>query len=204
MSTAIKLAAPRVKNYDEPIMLSANKSPATKTSANQISANKTYAKNDKKRCAFISFQIPDPPAANELSSSTQSNSSASKLEVIFSYYSSFLDSESLANISSEDFKFLELKGCLHLPVRSILDNFIYAYFQYVHPCLPILNERDFWQIYLDDGQRSQNYKPIPLFILRAMIFASCSVRFLHIYSLNTSLLKDLLVCFRRNNPCNGL
>lgn len=150
----------------------------TQRDSNAFSTVSETSMNDSsRRTTFPSFQPPEYPAAtSSFPFGPQSNGSTSNLGVIFSYYSSFLDSEPLSHISPDDFKFLEYKGCLHLPVRSVLDSFVYEYFLHVHPCLPILNERDFWDTYLDDGRRPRQRKPIPLFVLRAMMFSSCSVR----------------------------
>ena len=94
--------------------------------------------------------------------------------MIFSYYS-FLEADTMSHIAPDDFKFLEHKGCFHVPSRPILDEFVRAYFLYVHPGLPILNERDFWELYLGEPQGHKKPPKLSLFLFRAMLFASCSV-----------------------------
>ena len=96
--------------------------------------------------------------------------------MIFSYYG-FLEAGPLSHIPPEDFTFLEHKGCFHLPSRTILDEFIREYFLHVHPVLPILDERQFWDVYLADGR---GHKRMSLFLFRAMLFVSCSVRRLYL------------------------
>lgn len=95
-------------------------------------------------------------------------------DIMYSYYD-FLEAASFSHIPSEDFKFLEYKGCFHLPNRQILDKFVEGYFKYVHPALPLLDEGQFWDMYDDSGQRPRQAKKISLFLFRCMMFASASV-----------------------------
>lgn len=94
--------------------------------------------------------------------------------MIFSFYS-FLKLPDLSNLPPEDVKFLEMKGCLHVPTRPILDEFIRQYFLHVHPCLPLLNEADFWRIYRGKQDRPGKDTSISLFTFQAILFASCAV-----------------------------
>ncbi|PGH18097.1 hypothetical protein AJ79_00725 [Helicocarpus griseus UAMH5409] len=93
--------------------------------------------------------------------------------VIFSFFS-FLKLPDLAELSSEDAKFLEMKGCLHVPAKPILNEFVQQYFLHVHPCLPILNEADFWSMYHNVADPTRKVHSLSLFTLRAMLFASCA------------------------------
>ena len=93
-------------------------------------------------------------------------------DVIYSYYD-FIEAESVSHLAPEDFKFLEFKGCFHLPTRPVLDELVREYFLHVHPMFPLIDERDFWDAYLSFGARS-GQKKIPLFVFRAMLFVSSS------------------------------
>jgi hypothetical protein len=96
--------------------------------------------------------------------------------MIFSYYG-FLEADTLSHIAPGDFKFLEHKGCFHIPSPPILDDFVREYFLHVHSGLPILNERNSWELYLGEPQGHKEPQKLYLFLFRAMLFASCSVRF---------------------------
>ncbi|KAF4975212.1 hypothetical protein FZEAL_7969 [Fusarium zealandicum] len=76
-----------------------------------------------------------------------------------------------------DLSHLQAQGCLQLPSKTILDEFIRHYFLYVHPMLPLLNEADFWKSYeatLPDAGLECGGSPVSLFLLQAMMFASCT------------------------------
>lgn len=115
----------------------------------------------------ISKSIPDPDTAELRGGSN----------IIFSFYR-FLELRDLPSLPPEDVKFLELKGCLHVPTGPILDEFVRQYFLHVHPCLPVIDEAQFWQMYSLRGGGSGRNRSISLFIFQAMLFASCAVRFL--------------------------
>lgn len=97
--------------------------------------------------------------------------------MIYTYFD-FIEAETFSHIAPEDFKFLEFKGCFHLPARSILDRVVRQYFLHVHPALPIIDERAFWEMYFprEGGAKRSPPKRITLFVLRAMLFVACSVR----------------------------
>ncbi|RDW77465.1 hypothetical protein BP6252_05518 [Coleophoma cylindrospora] len=103
----------------------------------------------------------------------RSEDAKENIDVIYSYYN-FLSIEPASHIPPDDFKFLERKGCFHLPSRSILNEFVREYYLHIHPCLPIIHEKDFWDMYLDNGRGSKVHSRLSLFVFRAMIFASCS------------------------------
>lgn len=86
----------------------------------------------------------------------------------------FLDLDSLKRLPSEDVSFLELKGCLHVPIRSILDDIVRHYFSYIHPSLPVVNEAEFWDMYHQSNQ-SVAPKSMSLFLFQAILSASCVV-----------------------------
>ncbi|KAH7012833.1 fungal-specific transcription factor [Ilyonectria destructans] len=85
----------------------------------------------------------------------------------------FLTINNSASLSPEDLAFLEIKGALHVPVKSMLDEFVRQYFLHVHPFLPLVDEGEFWSSYRQD-ERANSARRIPLMLFQAMIFASCS------------------------------
>jgi hypothetical protein len=87
----------------------------------------------------------------------------------------FLHLESLENVPAEDVNFMNAKGCFHVPSRPMLDEFVREYFLHVHPNLPILNEGEFWLMFLG-SRRTKPAKRFSLFVFQAMLCASCSVR----------------------------
>ncbi|RSL90683.1 hypothetical protein CEP52_014521 [Fusarium oligoseptatum] len=90
-------------------------------------------------------------------------------EVPYSAYS-FVVASNLPGMLPEDINYLELKGCLRIPVRQHLDEFVKQYFRYVHPFLPLINEAVFWEMYCGTSQR---WGPkISLLVLQSMIFAA--------------------------------
>ncbi|KLJ05857.1 hypothetical protein EMPG_10711 [Blastomyces silverae] len=93
--------------------------------------------------------------------------------VIFSFYR-FIELRDLHTLPTEDVKFLEMKGCLHVPSGPILDEFVRQYFLHVHPCLPVLNEAEFWSMYANRSDGIRKPRAISLFIVQAMFFASCA------------------------------
>lgn len=97
-------------------------------------------------------------------------------EVRFSNYS-FINECNFDNLSTKDFKYLESMGCLHLPMKPMRDEFVQQYFTHIHPLLPILNEGDFWEAYVDqplgNGPGSTEGQ-LPLVIFQAMLFVCCT------------------------------
>ncbi|KAM6524524.1 hypothetical protein FALCPG4_010134 [Fusarium falciforme] len=90
-------------------------------------------------------------------------------EVPYSTYS-FVVASNLPDMLPEDINYLELKGCLRVPARKHLDEFVKQYFRYVHPFLPLINEAVFWKMY---SGTSQGLGPkMPLLVLQSMIFAA--------------------------------
>lgn len=87
----------------------------------------------------------------------------------------FLAHNDLSRLSPEDINFMEAKGCLHIPVKHLLDEFIRQYFLHIHPFLPILDEGSFWTMYQGEELQSSSGTRISLLVLQAMLFASCGV-----------------------------
>jgi transcription factor-like protein len=96
-------------------------------------------------------------------------------DVTYSYYP-FLRINNLANIPPEDVNHLERQGCLRVPTRPVLDEFVQQYFLHVHPLLPMLDEGDFWDTYYPPTSASTSRPPPPvsLLVFQAMLFASCN------------------------------
>ncbi|KAJ5438519.1 uncharacterized protein N7458_009517 [Penicillium daleae] len=84
----------------------------------------------------------------------------------------FLRLTRLSELPFEDVSFLELKGCFRVPESPYLDIFITKYFLYVHPCLPVIDEAEFWRMYRPKNSDYLSGKKMSLFVLQAMLFAS--------------------------------
>ncbi|KAF5254108.1 hypothetical protein FANTH_990 [Fusarium anthophilum] len=80
----------------------------------------------------------------------------------------FISNPDLSKLPPDDVSFLRRQGCLTVPPRPILDGFIREYFLHVHPMLPLMDESVFWEEY---GQETEK---LSLFLIQAMLFASCS------------------------------
>lgn len=97
---------------------------------------------------------------------------SSPADVLYCHYP-FLSFDKACDIQANDLNFLELQGCLRIPTRDLLCEFLQQYFLHVHPILPLVNERHFWDLY-PDATRDLGTKPIPLLVLQAVLFASCT------------------------------
>ncbi|KAL4861568.1 hypothetical protein BDV12DRAFT_64317 [Aspergillus spectabilis] len=84
---------------------------------------------------------------------------------------SFIDKIERSALPVEDFLFLQIKGCLNVPLPKYLRLFVEAYFAHVHPLLPLLNEAKFPRIKATGDRQAGT---ISLFVLQSMLFASCS------------------------------
>ncbi|SCN92699.1 uncharacterized protein FFC1_06813 [Fusarium fujikuroi] len=80
----------------------------------------------------------------------------------------FISKPDLSGLPADDVGLLRQHGCLNVPPRHILDEFIREYFLHVHPMLPLMDESVFWEQY---GQKTNK---LSLFLIQAMLFASCS------------------------------
>lgn len=97
-------------------------------------------------------------------------------DVLYSYYP-FLTISNLPNIPPQDVNFLESQGCLRVPTRLLLDEFLQQYFLHVHPLLPLINEGEFWTMYYHDGANDTNGQSnhrLSLLVCQAILFASCN------------------------------
>ncbi|KAI1129246.1 hypothetical protein F5Y10DRAFT_238865 [Nemania abortiva] len=91
-------------------------------------------------------------------------------DITYSYYP-FLVINNLHNVIPQDVNFLESQGCLRIPTRAILDEFVQQYFLHVHPLLPFLNEGDFWNLYCSQGVMGEK---MSLLVFQAMLFSCCN------------------------------
>ncbi|KAI5864845.1 fungal-specific transcription factor domain-containing protein [Durotheca rogersii] len=97
---------------------------------------------------------------------------AMNADVTYSYYP-FIRIGNLHNIMPQDVNYLESQGCLRVPTRAILDEFVQQYFLHVHPIMPIVNEGDFWDMYC--GQNSAGpTDSVSLVFFQALLFSSCN------------------------------
>ena len=96
-------------------------------------------------------------------------------DITFSYYS-WLAISNLANILPQDVNYLDMQGCLRVPTRAVLDEFVQQYFLHVHPLLPLFNEGDFWEMYCHQGFGAAPPEKMSLLVFQAMLFATCNVR----------------------------
>lgn len=103
-------------------------------------------------------------------------------EVLFSSYQ-FLEQEDFLTLQAEDIRYLKMKRCLYVPRRSLLDEFVRGYFQYIHPLLPVLDESEFWHLYSSPEESSGRVKRMSLFTFQAMLCASCAVSLVSQYIL---------------------
>ncbi|KAK6215270.1 fungal specific transcription factor domain-containing protein [Colletotrichum tabaci] len=95
------------------------------------------------------------------------------IDVTYSFYP-FLSLGNLHGIPPQDVNYLELQGCLRIPTRTILDEFVQQYFLHVHPLLPMLNEGDFWDVYCLNPNGYVPNEKLSLLVFQAMLFSSCN------------------------------
>ncbi|KAL0768881.1 hypothetical protein CaCOL14_008189 [Colletotrichum acutatum] len=91
----------------------------------------------------------------------------------YAYYQ-FLVLTNLSSMPPQDYRFLEQQGCLHIPVPTILDDFVRDYFLYVHPILPIIDERAFWDIYSQRSKSQPCGDKVSLLLFQSMLFSCCN------------------------------
>ncbi|KAM5364386.1 hypothetical protein ACJA88_013027 [Fusarium oxysporum] len=88
--------------------------------------------------------------------------------MLFPFYH-FIKHPSSQEVDSEVARLLEQRGCLHVPTKPILEEFVNNYFLYFHPLVPLLDEQRFWASYSEQAD-SNGY--VSLFVLQAMLFVS--------------------------------
>lgn len=92
-------------------------------------------------------------------------------DVVYCHYP-FLTVSNIHGIPHQDVNFLEQQGCFRVPIRPVLDDFLQQYFLHIHSFLPLINEGDFWKLYHTSSNPPK--QQLPLFVLQAMLFASCT------------------------------
>ncbi|GKT53821.1 fungal specific transcription factor [Colletotrichum tofieldiae] len=122
--------------------------------------------------------------------------------VIYSHLR-FLTIGSLHMISSEDVNYLELQGCLHLPARPMLDDFVEQYYLHVHPLVPLIDEGGFWDMYSQTEKESVSDVKMSLLLFQSMLFSSCTfVPFDTIEKLGFSTFRTARAAFYRRVKVN--
>ncbi|KAF5564880.1 cutinase transcription factor 1 beta [Fusarium napiforme] len=113
------------------------------------------------------------PMGNIFQQSTGSPSDAGSTKdgvVLYSYFQ-FLTVGNLHAIPYQDVTYLEAQGCLHVPNPLIMDAFMKAYFTYAHVFIPLIDEREFWEMF-SPAASSLPTPTMSLLVLRAMLFAT--------------------------------
>lgn len=95
-------------------------------------------------------------------------------DITYTYYP-FIEVNNLSAIPPQDVNYLELQGCLRVPIRTILDEFVKQFFLHVHPIMPLLNEGDFWEMYASQSQGTHVSTRLSLLMVQAMMFSVCGV-----------------------------
>ncbi|CBF84227.1 Zn(II)2Cys6 transcription factor [Aspergillus nidulans FGSC A4] len=106
----------------------------------------------------------------DLAFSSTSKSSSFPGHISFTDYP-FLELRTLTTLDRADLAFLAAKGCLSVPVETLLDEFVRQYFLQVHPSSPVVDEAEFWHIYKNSQTAAGRGKKISLFVFQAVIFA---------------------------------
>lgn len=115
-----------------------------------------------------------------------------QFEVLYSTQS-FLTLQCLHGLPEQDVDFLEHNRCFHLPSRTVQEDFIYQYFLYLHPYYPLINERDFWDMYMSRDTEGREKPTMSLLVFQAMLFAASSVGTRPFYDVHP--LTQSAVCF---------
>lgn len=102
-------------------------------------------------------------------------------EVTYSYYP-FLEIRHLSRVLPQDVSYLEMQGCLRVPKKTFLDEFVKQYFLHVHPIMPLVNEGDFWESYGSAVAESSETERTSLLVFQAMLFAACAVSLIPPYT----------------------
>ncbi|KAH7016409.1 uncharacterized protein B0I36DRAFT_436093 [Microdochium trichocladiopsis] len=97
-----------------------------------------------------------------------------RVTVLYSHLP-FLAVGNIHRVPFEDVNYLESCGCLHVPARPLLDNFVEQYFLHIHPLLPLVDEGDFWEMYSEVEAPCPPDNRMPLLLFQAMLFSSCAL-----------------------------
>ncbi|KAH6985144.1 fungal-specific transcription factor domain-containing protein [Ilyonectria destructans] len=86
----------------------------------------------------------------------------------------FINLPDLSRLSLHEISSLRLQKCLWLPPKLILDEFVRQYFLHVHPVVPFLDEKHFWDLYGHKNVYDNIPDKIPMVLFQAMLFSACS------------------------------
>ncbi|KAI8630122.1 hypothetical protein F5Y19DRAFT_54054 [Xylariaceae sp. FL1651] len=120
----------------------------------------------------IPLQNFDPSVSSDIPLWVGDHRVTANADITYSYYP-FLSVSNFHNILPQDVNYLESQGCLRVPTRAILDEFVQQYFLHVHPLLPLINEGDFWEMYCHQGSEGPTEK-ISLLVFQAILFSCCN------------------------------
>ncbi|KAI3393263.1 hypothetical protein diail_4522 [Diaporthe ilicicola] len=93
-------------------------------------------------------------------------------DISYTYYP-FIEVNNLSNIPPQDVNYLDFQGCLRVPTKTILDEFVKQFFLHVHPIMPLLDEGDFWEMYASQSLGTHGFNRISLLMVQAMMFSVC-------------------------------
>ncbi|GKT45909.1 cutinase transcription factor 1 beta [Colletotrichum spaethianum] len=117
--------------------------------------------------------------------------------VIYSHLR-FLTIGNLHKIPSQDVNYLEFQGCLHVPARPMLDDFVEQYYLHIHPLIPLIDEGEFWDMYSQTERGVASNDTMSLLLFQTMLFSSCTfVPYETIKKLGYSSLKTARAAFYR-------
>ncbi|KAE8405502.1 fungal-specific transcription factor domain-containing protein [Aspergillus pseudonomiae] len=108
------------------------------------------------------------PAQRHIPTSGPRDSISSTL-VPYAYYP-YLNAPNLHRLPASDITFLDSQKCFSVPSGEFLETLISHYFLYVHPCLPVINEAEFWPVF----RQRERHKHFSLLVFQAMLFVASS------------------------------
>lgn len=92
------------------------------------------------------------------------------------YYYKYLHVADMRHLSAAQVRALELEGCFQVPSGAAWEEVMRQYFLHVHPCLPLLNEGQFWDMCDNRGPDGNGSPTFSLTLFQAMLFAASRVR----------------------------
>lgn len=156
--------------FHEPLRKTASESNGGKPAFHSTDANAQPAPMQ-----YASMPLPPlqhyPPARAGLHWSGE-QSTRFGADITYTYYP-FIEVNNLSAIPPQDVNYLELQGCLRVPIKTILDEFVKQFFLHVHPIMPLLNEGDFWEMFASQSQGTHVSTRLSLLMLQAMLFSVC-------------------------------
>lgn len=126
-------------------------------------------------CITEKFSVHDlPQLIGPLQASQSTHLPETNADVRYNDYG-FLHLGNLDCLEEKDVEVLEAQGCLRVPTRERLREFLLQYFRHIHPLLPIIHECGFWARFAGEHTSEVYAGGISLLLLQAMLFASCHV-----------------------------